>query len=395
MLRVLTLSTLYPDVHRPVLGTFVERQTLGLAALPDVDVQVVVPRGLPPFPLSRLSRYGAVADLPEDEVWNGLTIHRPRFLHIPKYAARFDASLMVRALVPLLTRLRKTFAFDIIDAEYFFPDGPAAAALGRHFNVPVSIKARGSDIHLWGKRADTAQQVLAAGRAADGMLTVSTALKHDMAALGIPDERIAVHYTGVDMDLFKPVDRAVAKAALGISTPLIVSIGGLIPRKGHHILIEALGQIAGAQGQIADAQLVIIGGGAERDALQAQARQLGLADRVRLLGSQSREQVAQWLAAADVMALATASEGLANVWVEALASGTPVITCDVGGAREIITGNDAGRLVAHSADAFAEAIKGILADSPARDTVSAFAERFTWTANTAALHAHLKRLTRG
>jgi glycosyltransferase involved in cell wall biosynthesis len=385
MLRVLTLSTLYPDRDRPVHGTFVERQTQGLAAHPDVELQVVVPRGLPSFPLSKLSRYRDLAALPKTEMWNGLTVHRPRFLHLPKIGARRDSAMMVRVLTPLLRSLRESFPFDVIDAEYFFPDGPTAVALGRQLGVPVSIKARGSDIHLWGKRADTGAQVIAAGQAADGMLAVSAALKADMAALGMPDARINVHYTGVDLDLFKLVDRAEAKAAVGKYGPLIVALGTLQPRKGHDLVIAALAAIP-------DAELVIIGAGPDRERLLARASALGVAERVALMGSQSRENVAKWLAAADVMALASASEGLANAWVEALASGTPVVTCDVGGAREIITSQTAGRLVPRDAIAVAAAINAILADPPAREAVRAHAAHFTWEANTAALYAHLRGL---
>ncbi len=385
MLRVLTLSSLYPDRDRPVHGTFVERQTQGLAAHPDVELQVVVPRGLPPFPLSNLSRYRDLAALPKTEMWNGLIVHRPRFLHLPKIGARRDSAMMVRVLTPLLRSLRESFPFDVIDAEYFFPDGSTAVALGRQLGVPVSIKARGSDIHLWGKRADTGAQVIAAGQAADGMLAVSAALKADMAALGMPDARINVHYTGVDLDLFKLVDRAEAKAAVGKYGPLIVALGTLQPRKGHDLVIAALAAIP-------DAELVIIGAGPDRERLLARASALGVAERVALMGSQSRENVAKWLAAADVMALASASEGLANAWVEALASGTPVVTCDVGGAREIITSQTAGRLVPRDAIAVAAAINAILADPPAREAVRAHAAHFTWEANTAALYAHLRGL---
>ncbi len=382
MLRVLTLSTLFPDANRPVLGTFVERQTLGLAAHPDVEVQVVVPRGVPLFPLSGLHTYRALAALPEREIWVGVTVHRPRFLHLPKIGARFDAALMVRALIPMLTRLRATFAFDVIDAEFFFPDGPAAVALGKHFGVPVSIKARGSDIHLWGARRDTAKQVIAAGQMADGVLAVSAALKADMVVLGMPEARITVHYTGVDMALFATQDRSTAKTALGVAGPLIVSVGTLNLRKGHDLMIAALMDIP-------DATLVIIGTGPSRAALEMLAAEHGVTERVRFLGSQPRAQVAAWLAAADVMALASASEGLANAWVEALASGTPVVTCDVGGAREVITNDTAGRLVAPQPEAIAAAINALLANPPARADVRAQAAHFTWETNTAALYAHL------
>jgi len=384
-MRVLTLSTLYPDRHRPVFGTFVERQTLGLAAHPDVDLRVVVPRALPPFPVSRLSRYQAIAQLPLHEDWNGLSVYRPRFLHLPKFGARYDVMMMVRALIPLLTRVRTNFAFDVIDAEYFFPDGPAAVALGKHFGVPVSIKARGSDIHLWGARADTAHQVRAAGRAADGLLAVSAALKADMVALGMPEARIKVHYTGADMALFAVKDRDQAKAALGVAGPLFVSIGTLNTRKGHDLVIAALKSIP-------NATLALIGTGPSRWALEGLAAECDVAERVRFLGGLGRTDVAAWLAAADVMALVSASEGLANAWVEALASGTPVVSSDVGGARELINTTVAGQITARDPSAIATAINAILAAPPPRDAVRATVAKMTWDANTAALYAHLRSL---
>ncbi len=385
MLKVLTLSTLFPDANRPVLGTFVERQTLSLAARPDVEMQIVVPRGLPPGPLARYRHYRAISKLPTYEDWHGVPLHRPRFTHWPGIGGRTDVRNMVRVLKPLLARIREAFAFDVIDAEYFFPDGPVAVALGKHFNVPVSIKARGSDIHLWGTRTDTRTQVLVAGRAADGMLAVSAALKRDMVALGMPAERISVHRTGVDPALFKVTDRAMAKAQLGVAQPLIVSVGSLNLRKGHEIVIAALTQLP-------EAMLAIAGSGESRARLETLAQQYGVAHRVRFLGSIGRGEVAQWLIAADVMALAPTSEGLANAWIEALACGTPVVTCDVGGACEVITHHVAGRLVERTPDAVAAGIAALLADPPARQDVAACVKDFTWEANTAALYAHLRGL---
>lgn len=382
---MLTLSTLYPDATRPRLGPFVERQTRELAGHPDVELHVVSPIGLPPWPLALHPHYRGLAGLPRSETWNGVAIHRPRFRHLPKTQGRFDAAAIARALTPVLTNIRRDFAFDVIDAEFFFPDGPAAVALGRHFGVPVSVKARGSDIHLWGQSPATSDQVRQAGCDADGLLAVSPALKADMVALGMPEARIAVHYTGVDRTLFGQIDRDVARSKLGIDRQLLLSIGTLNERKGHGLLIDALSQLP-------DVMLAIAGQGPDRASLEAQARSQGMADRVRFLGSLDHETIALWLAAADVFALATASEGLANVWVEALASGTSVVTTNVGGAPEVIRTPVAGRLVPRTARAFAEAIAEILASPPDASSVKAEAARFDWTVNRDALYAHLSAL---
>ncbi len=386
MLRVLTLSTLFPDVSRANFGVFVERQTLGLAAHPDVELRVVAPIGLPPWPLTRHPRYRGLAALPKYEVWKGLDVRRPRFLALPATQGRFHAAALTRALVPVLDEVRRDFPFDVIDASFFFPDGPAAVALGKRYGVPVSIKARGADIHHWGRARATRGQVLRAGLAADGLLAVSAAMRGDMVALGMPAERIRVHHTGVDLDRFAPAergDRAALKAELGVAGPLVVSLGALIPRKGHDIVIKAMARVP-------DATLLIAGEGPARGELERLARPLG--DRVRLLGSVPHANLPRLLAAADVMALASSSEGLANAWVEALACGAPVVIPDAGGAREVVTAPGAGRVVERTLDAFAGAIAAMLANPPDAAAVRRCAERFTWEANTAALYEHLAGL---
>ena len=382
MLRVLTLSTLFPDAARPTFGVFVERQTLELAALPDVEVRVVAPIAMPLGPLKRFGQSAGLEALPEQETWKGLVMYRPRFPSLPGVGA-LNPALMARSLPPLLREIRTDFRFDVIDAEFFFPDGPAAVRLGRALGVTVSIKARGHDIHHFGRARWTGRQVLAAGRAADGMLAVSAALKADMVALGLPADRIRVHYTGVDLDRFKPVaDRVAAKAALGVSGPLLLSVGALIPRKGHDLAIRALAELPSVT-------LMIAGKGPEHDALEALARELGVADRVRLLGPQPHEALPALAAAADVGVLVSASEGLANAWVESLACGTPLVLSDIGGARELVDRPEAGRIVAREPAAIAAAVRKLLASPPDSQAVRATAERFTWDTNAAALREHL------
>ncbi|MDF0490698.1 glycosyltransferase [Sphingomonas sp. H39-1-10] len=388
MLRVLTLATLFPHAAAPNLGVFVERQTLGLAAHPHVDLRVVAPSGLPPWPLSRHRHYAPLADLPPRETWKGLDVRRPRFRTVPGTAGRFHVPALLRTLAPLLAEVRRDFAFDVIDAEFFFPDGPVAVALGKALGVPVSIKARGADIHHWGTAPATARQVIAAGQQADGLLAVSRAMRADMAALGMPPERIRVHHTGVDLELFAPRARDAAKAALGVRGPLVVSVGALIARKGHEVVIDAVAALPGVS-------LLIAGAGEARGAIEAKIAAHGIGERVRLLGALPHGDLPGLIAAADVMALASSSEGLANAWVEALACGTPIVITDAGGAREVVTDPAYGRVVAREADAFAAAIGDVLATPPAQDAVRSGAERFTWGANTEALYAHLSGLVAG
>lgn len=385
MLRVLVLSTLFPDASRPNFGIFVERQTLGLAARADVEVRVVAPLGIPPFPLSHLPRYRALSALPRREQWKGLTVHRPRFANLPGTGGRFHAAAMVRAVTPLLEDIRAEFPFDVIDAQFFFPDGVAAVALGQRFDVPVAIKARGGDILAWGRKPATCRQIIAAGQAADGLLCVSDAMRDTMIAMDMPAERIQCIFTGVDLDRFRPTDRAAAKAALGVAGPLIASVGALIPVKGHEIVIDAAARLPGVT-------LWIAGEGPHRARIERHIARTGMTERVRLLGSVPHAALPQILAAADAMALASSREGLANAWLEALASGVPIVIPDVGGARQVVRSASAGRIVPRTADAFARAIAELLAAPPPMAEVRAAAEPFTWEANSTRLHAFLSDL---
>jgi glycosyltransferase involved in cell wall biosynthesis len=384
MLRVLTLSTLYPDRLRPAFGRFVARQTQALAAQPDVAVRVVAPIGLPIPPLRRAD-HRRRADLPLAEAMDGLAIERPRFTSWPGPIGGGNGRRLAKALIPVVTKIYRDFPFDVIDAEFFWPDGPAAIALGDHFGVPVSIKARGSDINYWATMPAIRQRILAAADAADGLLAVSAALADHMAAIGIDRERITVHYTGIDADRFHPVDRAATRAGLGLGGPLFVTVGTLNRNKGQYLAIEAIAAMPGAT-------LVLVGDGPDRERLAAQAAEQGVTDRVRLAGQLPADQVAPLIAAADALVQPSAKEGLANVWVEALACGTPVIATDAGGIAEVLDRPAAGLIVERSATALAAAMAAILNDPPDAAAVRGAAARFSWDRNGAALAAHLARL---
>ena len=231
--------------------------------------------------------------------------------------------------------------------------------------------------------------MLDAARQAAGLLAVSQALKADMAALGMPGEAITVHYTGLDRAKFQVRDRAECRAALSLPREgrLLVTVGALIPRKGQALAIRALKALPG------DVRLALAGTGADDAMLRVLATELGLADRVHLLGSVRHDALPHLLSAADVMVLPAASEGLANAWVEALACGTPIVIADAGGAHELLTAPDAGRIVSRNPEAIAAGVAEVLADAPQQAAVAATVERFSGEANAAALAAYYQRLT--
>jgi glycosyltransferase involved in cell wall biosynthesis len=388
--HALVLSTLYPNPVTPRFGTFVARSLEALAKRGDWRVTVVNPIGLPPL---ALGRYRPLAELPEVSEEGGITVHRPRFTLVPRIGARRNAGAIARAVLPLARRLHAEHPIDVVDAQFFFPDGPAAAALAAALGLPLSIKARGSDITFWGRQDFARRQILEAARAANGLLAVSHDLAGQMAGMGMDAARITVHYTGLDRDRFRPLEHTQLRSqlsrelgfAMPDNAPLLVCVGALIARKGQAVAIAALRDVPGAR-------LVLVGTGEDEGALRAQAASAGVGERVLFAGSLDHDLMPLILSAADAMVLPTANEGLANAWVEALACGTPVVTCDVGGARELIACDTAGRLVERTPEAVAAGINAVLNNPPPREAVAALTEAFSWDANAAARAEHWERL---
>lgn len=389
MVRVLSISTLFPNAARPAFGLFVARQAQAFAALDGAEMVVINPVAIAPPPLAGFLNSAEERALPATAQDWGVTVHYPRYPYIPRYGARWNAALIARAVLPLARRLHAEQPFDLVDAQFFYPDGPAAAKVARALGLPLSIKARGSDVILWSQRDFARKQLLAAADQAAGMLAVSEALKRDMVAIGMTGDRITVHYTGLDHTRFRPLPRAEARAASAAFVPtdgmLLLTVGNLVDHKGQHLVIEALSQLPGAR-------LVLAGKGPEEARLHALASQFGLTDRVHFAGSVKPDQLAVLLSAADIMVLASEREGLANAWVEALACGTPLVITDAGGAREVVRDASAGQIVERSAAGIVAGVQAVSADPPSQAEAAANAARFSWQANAEQLAAYYRCL---
>jgi len=236
-LRVLSISTLFPCPARPGFGGFVANAMTAVAPLGEIDLTVLNPIGLPPWPLSRREPYRALAATPAITTVDALTVHHPRFLALPALADGNPARL-ARATLPLVQQLQAAEPFDLVDAQFFFPDGPAAHTIARTLGLPLVIKARGADIHYWSARPAARRQILAAGAYAARLLAVSASLAEAMRGIGLPGETIRIHHTGLDHARFFPRPRARARAecgaALGLNAPadapLFACVGALIPQ---------------------------------------------------------------------------------------------------------------------------------------------------------------------
>ena len=378
-IRTLLFSTLYPSSVRPTHGIFVETRLRELLKTDGVESRVVAPVPWFPSTAARFGDYARMASTPTRETRNGIDVRHPRYLVVPKFGMTVSPLLLALAARPAVQAVvDEGFDFDLIDAHYYYPDGVAAALLARHFNKPFCVTARGTDLNLIPQHALPRSMIRWASRRAAASIGVCSALMDVLRGWNdVEPGRIHVMRNGVDLDRFKPLPMAQMRSELGVAgAPFLLSVGHLIERKGHHIAIEAL---AALKARFPQAQLVILGEGEERQRLAQLAAELCVANRVRLMGAVPNEQLARWYSAADALLLASSREGWANVLLEAMACGTPVVATDIWGTPEVVTTDDVGLLVKQrSGAAFAEAIAQLVGAPRNRARVRQYAEGFSW-----------------
>jgi len=376
-LRTLLFSTLYPSSVRPGHGIFAETRLRHLLASGEAEARVVAP--VPWFPLThpRFGEWARMAGTPRRETWNGVAVEHPRYPLPPKVGMNLAPFLMAAFSLPTVRRIQRDFDFDLIDAQYYYPDGVAAALIARQLDKPFVVTARGTDINLMPSYAIPRRLIRWTAGQAGASIGVCRALMDSLQALDADPKKLNVLRNGVDLHCFQPVDPAAARARLGLATGRwLVSVGWLIERKGHDIAIKALAKLPGVR-------LAIIGEGELRGPLEKLSVQLGVADRVIFVGALPQAALRDWYGAADALVLCSSREGWANVLLEAMACGTPVVATSIWGTPEVVQNTTVGRLMSErSPAALAEAIADLFDHYPDRGEVRAYAERFSWEETT-------------
>jgi glycosyltransferase involved in cell wall biosynthesis len=308
---------------------------------------------------------------------DGLTIEHPRYLVLPKIGMNVTPHTLYRAMRRRFIAMRRDgYRPDLIDAHYFYPDGVAAGWLAREFGLPYVVTARGTDLTLIPNYPRPRRLIREAAAHADGLITVCAALAEPLIELGEAPERVTVLRNGVDLERFRPYDKAAARARHGLVRRTLGSVGHLIERKGHHHIIAALPNLP-------ETDLVIAGAGPELGSLQQLASELGVTERVRFLGNLDQTLLPELYSAVDALVLASSREGWANVLLEAMACGTPVVASSVWGTPEVVASPDAGRLMPElSAEGVRVTVEALFADLPDRAATRRYAEGFDWRPTT-------------
>ena len=344
--HVVVFSSLFPSESQPAAGLFIRERMFRVGAF--MPLSVVAPT--PWFPLQGLLRRwrpGFRPGAPSHETQSGFDVWFPRFLSVPGFLKGLDGLFMALGAWPRLRQLKRAGRLDLIDAHFGYPDGYAATLLGRWLKVPVTITLRGTE-QRHAQDAALAPRLALALQRATHLIAVSQSLRRVALRLGAAEDKVRVVGNGVDLKKFSPLGRSDARRTLGLpeTGPVLVTVGGLVERKGFHRVIELLPAL---RARFPGLVYLVVGGpspeGDMGDELKRQVAALGLGDGVRFLGPLPPDRLREPLSAADVFVLSTRNEGWANVLLEAMACGLPVVTTDVGGNAEVVCRPELGTVV--------------------------------------------------
>lgn len=377
-MNILTITTLYPNSKQFRHGIFIETRLRYLLKTNKVKAKVIAPVPWFPFKSSYFKNYATYADIPKYEKQKEIEVFHPRYLVIPKIGMILTPFFMAVSLFFQIKNLQKNEQFDLIDAHYYYPDGVAVALISRIIKKPFFISARGTDINLIPDFTLPRKMILWAASQATASITVSQALKDKMVKIGSDANKIHVLRNGVDLSLFKLLNKQECKTKYGLSNKVLLSVGNLIELKGHHLIIEAMQDLK-------EFQLIIIGKGEREQGLKKLVDKLELTDRILFLGERQQTELVEIYNASDAFILASSREGMANVLLESLACGTPVVATDVGGASEVVKANEAGKLINRSVSDIINGVQALFNDYPKRENTRQYAEQFSWESTTQGL----------
>lgn len=316
-------------------------------------------RGHAPFVLT-----AAQGGLPPISIEDGVAVRRIPALRrrverssIPELIAFMGAALLAAPGYARHWRADAAIAF------FTLPSAPAAWLLRRTNKLPYVIALRGADVPgfdpqtMKGYHALTGGLIRTLWRDADAVIANSHGLAA-MARAHAPRQTVGVIPQGAD------AAGIAAKASYGeTETPLLLTVGRLAKHKGLDVLLAALAQLP----RDLRWRLLIVGDGPERGALESQAGNLRLAERIVFHGWADRAELPEVYRTADLFVLPSREEGMANVLMEAMCAGLPAIATRIAGSEEAVLDGETGMLVApEDAGALATALASLIGDAQAR-----------------------------
>jgi glycosyltransferase involved in cell wall biosynthesis len=326
-MRILILTSLYPNPWEPHRGQFNRQQFAALAERHEVRLIA---------PVAWTERVRRSADISPQQyiLRDGLVIEHPRYVYPPKILRSWHGACYYHSIKRAFHRAVQALRPQVVLASWGYPDAWAGLKLARGVNLPLAAKVHGSDVLLLASGGGRRRQTIEALTGADAVITVSRQLTERAAQLGVEPARLHLNYNGVDAELFQPGPASAARAKLNLSAdPLVLFVGNLVAVKGLNVLIDACALL---RDRGTPFQCRLIGQGPLRRALLRRIQEAALTHLVQLHGPCPLEQLPDWYRAANVLVLPSFSEGIPNVILESQACGTSVVASRVGGIPEIL-----------------------------------------------------------
>lgn len=298
---------------------------------------------------------------------------------LPTLSMPVHGMLMFLGSLFLVWRLQKKIGFHCIDAHFAYPDGFAAAVLGFFLRLPVVVTVHGSDLNLYSSSRVLRPMLRWTFRRAKKVICVCKALQEQVLGLqpNLPGDRVCVIENGVDARRFHSVDRNLARKRLGMpgDAQIILSVGALIPHKGHQLLISAVASVASRNPRV---RTYVVGDGILRRELEERIRRLKIEESIVMVGEIPNDSLNDWYNAADVTCLVSSREGWPCVLMESLSCGTPVVATGVGGTPEALASSDLGILVERNVPSIGSRLELALAREWCRETMVHYARQHAW-----------------
>ena len=360
---------LYPGHNKPRHGIFVEQRLKQLLQYTN-KIEVVVMAPVPVRTSKKLFLFNNGNSKLKYDTYNSIKVYRPEYLSIPLLGKYLNPIMIYLACYRMMKSLLSENNFDLIDAHYFYPDGVAAAILGKFFNLPVVITARGTDINVFPKYFIPRKYIQWAANYCSAIITVSGALKKKLVEIKVPENKITTLINGVDLKVFNL--NHLRTDNINKPDKYILMVGNLVDEKRQDLAIKCLQKLSSVY-------LVLVGGGPNKNKLERLSQKLGVEKRVKFTGNISQLELVDYYSNATLLLLLSEREGMPNVVLEALACGLYVISTNVGGVPEIIFDEKVGLILNdNSVESITKAVEVHLNAMHSYEYISSFSKTLGW-----------------
>jgi teichuronic acid biosynthesis glycosyltransferase TuaC len=324
-LRVTLVTPIFPIPAQPYRGHSEYEIVLALSKRADVNVICPFPRYPKWFQPTYDHRHPDLSYSPP-----GVSTRYFEYPALPGVTRSINGLVCARYLEPYFRECMPDVACNF----WLYPEGYATVAVAHKLGIPSVVGSIGSDLNRFVDPASRWLTKLSMKRATF-VVTKSEHLRQRAIQMGISPSKVRTIRNGCNPAVFRVGDRSVARAQLAIDekAELVLFVGRLDTAKGIEELLEAFASLAVRRPNL---RLAFVGDGPGGEHLRSKTKHLGLENRIALNGACSSQGVAQWLAAANVLALPSYNEGYPNVVIEALSCGRPVIATNVGGILELV-----------------------------------------------------------